>query len=96
MDRGKPLLRQALPCLARRATRAELLSLLLVAFLALTACSPPHLRAPERSTRMTTLVTTDGNPNANRARPLCEWPKFPKFTGAPGTENNAASYTCTE
>ena len=42
------------------------------------------------------LVATDGNPNANRARPLCEWPKFPKFTGAAGTENNAASYTCTE
>ena len=42
------------------------------------------------------LIATDGNQNANRARPLCEWPKFPKFTGAPGTENNAASYTCTE
>jgi hypothetical protein len=42
------------------------------------------------------LITTDGNPNANRARPLCEWPKFPKFTGTPGTENNPASFTCTE
>jgi hypothetical protein len=42
------------------------------------------------------LIATDGNPNANRARPLCEWPKFPKFTGAAGTENNAASYTCVE
>lgn len=42
------------------------------------------------------LIATDGNPNANRARPLCEWPKFPTFTGAAGTENNAASYTCTE
>jgi feruloyl esterase len=42
------------------------------------------------------LTATDGNQNANRARPLCEWPKFPKFTGPAGTENNAASYTCTE
>ena len=40
------------------------------------------------------LTATDGNPNANRARPLCEWPKWPKFTGAPGTENSAASFTC--
>ena len=37
---------------------------------------------------------TDGNPNANRARPLCEWPTWPKFTGAPGTEGSAASFTC--
>lgn len=42
------------------------------------------------------LTAIDGNPNANRSRPLCEWPKWPKFTGAPGTENNAASYTCVE
>ena len=41
------------------------------------------------------VTATDGNPNANRSRPLCEWPKWPKFTGAPGTENNAASFTCT-
>jgi pimeloyl-ACP methyl ester carboxylesterase len=40
------------------------------------------------------LTATDGNPNANRARPLCEWPKWPKFTGAPGSENNAASFSC--
>lgn len=37
----------------------------------------------------------DGNPNANRSRPLCEWPKWPKFTGKPGTEADAASFTCT-
>jgi feruloyl esterase len=42
------------------------------------------------------LTAVDGNANANRSRPLCEWPKFPKFTGAPGTESNAASYTCAE
>jgi feruloyl esterase len=40
------------------------------------------------------VTAIDGNPNANRSRPLCEWPKWPKFTGAPGTENNAASFTC--
>jgi feruloyl esterase len=40
------------------------------------------------------LTAIDGNPNANRARPLCEWPKWPTFTGAPGTESSAASFTC--
>lgn len=41
------------------------------------------------------LVAIDGNPNANRTRPLCEWPAWPKFTGAAGTENEASSFTCT-
>jgi feruloyl esterase len=40
------------------------------------------------------LVAVDGNPNGNRARPLCEWPKWPRFTGAPGSEGSAASFTC--
>lgn len=40
------------------------------------------------------LTVMDGNPGANRTRPLCEWPAWPKFTGGPGTENSAASYTC--
>jgi pimeloyl-ACP methyl ester carboxylesterase len=40
------------------------------------------------------LVAIDENPGVNRSRPLCEWPAWPKFTGAHGTENNAASYTC--
>lgn len=40
------------------------------------------------------LIVMDANPGANRTRPLCEWPKWPKFTGAPGTENSAASFTC--
>ncbi len=40
------------------------------------------------------LIATDGNPNANRTRPLCEYPKWPKFTGAAGTENAAAGFTC--
>jgi feruloyl esterase len=42
------------------------------------------------------LTAMDGNPNANRTRPLCEFPKWPKFTGAPGSENSAASFTCVE
>jgi pimeloyl-ACP methyl ester carboxylesterase len=40
------------------------------------------------------LIAIDGNEGAHRSRPLCEWPKWPKFTGAPGTEDSAASYTC--
>jgi hypothetical protein len=40
------------------------------------------------------LTAIDGNKNANRSRPLCEWPAWPKFTGAPGTENDAGGYTC--
>lgn len=40
------------------------------------------------------LIATDGNPNAHRSRPLCEYPAYPKFTGAPGTENSAASFNC--
>jgi feruloyl esterase len=40
------------------------------------------------------LTAMDASPDANRTRPLCEWPKWPKFTGAPGTENSAASFTC--
>ncbi|HEX4049715.1 MAG TPA: tannase/feruloyl esterase family alpha/beta hydrolase [Steroidobacteraceae bacterium] len=40
------------------------------------------------------LVATDGNPDAHRTRPLCEYPLYPRFTGAPGTENSAGSFTC--
>jgi feruloyl esterase len=49
-----------------------------------------HGRAPAG------LVAIDGNPGANRTRPMCEWPAWPTFTGAPGTENQAASFTCTK
>ena len=42
------------------------------------------------------LTALDGNPNANRSRPLCEWPKWPRFTGSPGTETRAGSFTCVE
>lgn len=41
------------------------------------------------------LTATDGNPNARRSRPLCEWPTWPKFTGPAGSEDDASSYTCT-
>ena len=40
------------------------------------------------------MVAVDGNANANRSRPMCEWPAWPKFTGAAGTESGAAGYTC--
>jgi pimeloyl-ACP methyl ester carboxylesterase len=42
------------------------------------------------------LTAMDGNPNANRTRPLCEYPKWPKFTGAAGSENSAASFACVQ
>ncbi|AVC47354.1 tannase and feruloyl esterase family protein (plasmid) [Rhizobium leguminosarum bv. viciae] len=40
------------------------------------------------------LIAVDGNPGANRSRPMCEWPAWPKFTGNPGTEGASTSYTC--
>lgn len=40
------------------------------------------------------LIATDGNPQAHRSRPLCLYPTYPKFTGAAGTEDSAASFTC--
>jgi feruloyl esterase len=44
------------------------------------------------------LTAVDGNlgPNPGRSRPLCEWPKWPKFIGKPGTENSAPSFSCVE
>jgi hypothetical protein len=39
------------------------------------------------------LVVTDQNKNANRTRPLCAWPKWPRYTGS--DISSAASYTCT-
>src|SRR4029453_13323656 len=42
------------------------------------------------------LTAIDGNPNANPSRRLSECRKFPSSTGAPGSENNAASFTCVE
>jgi feruloyl esterase len=48
----------------------------------------------EQGQAPTGLVAVDGNLNADRSRPLCQWPKYPKFTGIPGTDNRAASFTC--
>ena len=44
------------------------------------------------------LTAVDGNqgPTAGRSRPLCEWPRWPKFTGKPGAENSSASFTCVD
>ena len=38
------------------------------------------------------LVATDGNPGATRTRPLCEWPRWPRFTG--GDPSRAESFEC--
>ena len=40
------------------------------------------------------IIAIDENPDANRSRPLCPWPAWPKFTGEAGSENDAESYTC--
>ncbi len=50
----------------------------------------------ERGKAPAGLTAVDGNmgPTAKRTRPLCEFPTWPKFTGAAGTENQAASFTC--
>jgi feruloyl esterase len=48
----------------------------------------------ERGQTPAGLTVADGNANANRSRPLCEWPAWPKFTGTAGTESSAASFTC--
>jgi pimeloyl-ACP methyl ester carboxylesterase len=41
-----------------------------------------------------TAIDANQGPTARRTRPLCEYPKWPKFTGAAGTENQAGSFTC--
>jgi pimeloyl-ACP methyl ester carboxylesterase len=52
----------------------------------------------EKGQPPTGLIAVDGNQgsNAGRSRPLCEWPKWPKFTGKPGAENSSASFTCVD
>jgi pimeloyl-ACP methyl ester carboxylesterase len=52
----------------------------------------------EKGQPPTGLIAVDGNqgPHAGRSRPLCEWPKWPKFTGKPGAENSSASFTCVD
>jgi pimeloyl-ACP methyl ester carboxylesterase len=41
-----------------------------------------------------TAVDENMDAGAGRTRPLCEYPKWPKFTGAKGTEKSASSFTC--
>jgi len=43
-----------------------------------------------------TAVDANQGPTAGRTRPLCEFPRWPKFTGAAGSEDSAASFTCVE
>jgi feruloyl esterase len=50
----------------------------------------------EQGTAPAGLTAIDATPNVNRARPLCEYPKWPKFVGPPGTENSASSFTCVD
>jgi feruloyl esterase len=39
------------------------------------------------------LTAVDGNKDANRSRPMCLYPAWPKYKGA-GSENDAANFTC--
>ena len=44
------------------------------------------------------IVSKDNNaadPATARTRPMCRWLAWPRLTGAAGSENSAASYTCT-
>ncbi len=40
-----------------------------------------------------TLVAVDGNPGANRTRPMCLYPAWPRYNGA-GPVDDAANFTC--
>ncbi len=44
---------------------------------------------------ITSIDNNAADPAKARTRPMCRWPAWPRFTGAPGTENSAASFTCT-
>ncbi|TDN87800.1 tannase/feruloyl esterase family alpha/beta hydrolase [Microbacterium sp. BK668] len=39
------------------------------------------------------LVASDGNPGANRTRPMCEYPSWPQYKGS-GSVDQASSYAC--
>ena len=43
---------------------------------------------------ITSIDNNAADPATARSRPMCRWPMWPRFTGAVGTENSAASYTC--
>ena len=40
-----------------------------------------------------TMVAIDGNQGANRTRPMCQYPAWPRYNGS-GSENEAANFTC--
>ncbi|MDR2216397.1 MAG: tannase/feruloyl esterase family alpha/beta hydrolase [Nevskiaceae bacterium] len=40
------------------------------------------------------LITFDGNLNQSRTRPLCEYPKYPKFVAGAGSETVAGGFAC--
>ena len=44
---------------------------------------------------ITSIDNNAANPATARARPMCRWPMWPRFTGAPGSENSALGFTCT-
>ena len=56
-------------------------------------CLPALENWVEKGQAPRQLTAIDANPNAHRSRPVCLWPAWPKFTGVPGTENDAAGFT---
>lgn len=44
---------------------------------------------------ITSIDNNASDPATAPSRPMCRWPTYPRFTGAAGTENSAAGYTCT-
>mgnify|MGYP006283957651 FL=1 len=47
----------------------------------------------DKGTAPGNLMASDGNPNANRTRPMCLYPAWPRYNGT-GSENDAANFTC--
>jgi feruloyl esterase len=43
---------------------------------------------------ITAIDNNAADPATARTRPMCRWPSYPHFTGTPGNEDSAASYTC--
>jgi hypothetical protein len=42
-----------------------------------------------------TLLTVDGNAGSHRSRPMCVYPAFPKFIGAPGASvDDSSNFSC--
>ena len=47
----------------------------------------------ENSKAPGTMVAMDGNPGANRTRPMCRYPAWPRYNGS-GSENETANFAC--